>query len=68
MFAILISLPSRRRLCQAGLGEGEGDAGGKGEKELRRREERQTQQGRGRCGGTKEWGGKEGTGRGRWTG
>lgn len=29
MFAMLISLPSWRRLCQEGLGEGGGDAGGK---------------------------------------
>lgn len=45
MFAMLISLLSWRRLCQAGLGEGGGDAAGEGEKELRRREEGQTQQG-----------------------
>lgn len=45
MFAMLISLPCWRRLCQAGLGERGGDAGGKGEKELRKREEGQTQQG-----------------------
>lgn len=45
MFAMLISLPSWRSLCQAGLGKGGGDVGGKGEKEPRKREERQTQQG-----------------------
>lgn len=45
MFAMLISLPSWRRLCHKGLGERGGDAGRKGEKELRKREEGQTEQG-----------------------
>lgn len=67
MFAMLISLPSWRRICQAGLGEGGADAGGRGKRSVKETGGADTE------GLRKVWwdqgiGRQRGIGRGKWRG